>query len=33
MNYMMSQGVELDDVRRFFSEHANPTSKLKEIGR
>jgi len=33
MNYMMSQGVELDDVTRIFYEHANPNSRLKEIGR
>ncbi len=33
INYMTSQDVELDDVTRIFYEHANPNSRLKEIGR
>jgi hypothetical protein len=31
MDYMMSQGVELDDVAIMFYEHANLNSRLREI--
>jgi hypothetical protein len=32
-NYMMSQGVELDDITRIFYEHTNHNSRLRKIGR